>query len=36
MRAAATNSIREALMPFAKGQSVLLRASIWIVAAAAS
>jgi SAM-dependent methyltransferase len=36
LRAAATNSIREALTPFAKGQSVLLRASIWIVTAAAS
>jgi SAM-dependent methyltransferase len=32
---AATHSIREALAPFAKGQSVLLRASIWIVTAAA-
>jgi SAM-dependent methyltransferase len=31
--AAATNSIREALMPFASGQSVPLRASIWIVTA---
>jgi SAM-dependent methyltransferase len=36
LRTAATNSIREALMPFAKGQSVLLAASIWIVTAAAS
>jgi SAM-dependent methyltransferase len=36
LRAAATNSIREALAPFAKGQSVLLRGSIWIVTAAAS
>jgi SAM-dependent methyltransferase len=36
LRAAATNSIREALASFAKGQSVLLRASIWIVTAAAS
>jgi SAM-dependent methyltransferase len=36
LRTAATNSIREALMPFAKGQSVLLRASIWIVTAAVS
>jgi SAM-dependent methyltransferase len=36
LRAAATNSIREALAPFAEGQSVLLRASIWIVTAAAS
>jgi hypothetical protein len=33
VRAAATNSIREALAPFAEGQSVLLRASIWIVTA---
>ena len=33
---AATQSIREALTPFAKGQSVLLRASIWIVTAKAS
>jgi len=33
VHAAATNSIREALAPFAKGQSVLLRASIWIVTA---
>jgi SAM-dependent methyltransferase len=31
--AAATNSIREALMPFVSGQSVPLRASIWIVTA---
>ena len=34
--AAATNSIREALMPFVTGQSVPLRASIWIVTARAS
>jgi SAM-dependent methyltransferase len=33
VRAAATNSIREALAPFAKGASVMLRASIWIVTA---
>ena len=32
--AAATNSIREALTPFLSGQSVPLRASIWIVTAA--
>jgi SAM-dependent methyltransferase len=31
--AAATSSIREALASFASGQSVLLRASIWIVTA---
>jgi SAM-dependent methyltransferase len=36
VRAAAANSIREALAPFAKGQSVLLRASIWIVTATAN
>jgi SAM-dependent methyltransferase len=34
--AAATNSIREALAPFASGASVPLRASIWIVTARAS
>jgi ubiquinone/menaquinone biosynthesis C-methylase UbiE len=34
--AAAVNSIREALMPFARGQSVPLPASIWIVTASAS
>jgi SAM-dependent methyltransferase len=34
--AAATNSIREALMPFVSGQSVPLRASIWIVTARVS
>jgi len=33
---AAANSIREALAPFARGQSVPLPASIWIVTAAAS
>jgi SAM-dependent methyltransferase len=33
VRAAATDSIREALAPFAKGQSVPLPASIWIVTA---
>jgi SAM-dependent methyltransferase len=33
--AAATNSIREALTPFASGASVPLRASIWIVTARA-
>jgi SAM-dependent methyltransferase len=36
LRAAATDSIREALAPFANGQSVPLAASIWIVTAAAS
>jgi SAM-dependent methyltransferase len=35
VRAAATHSIREALTPFAKGQSVPLSASIWIVTARA-
>jgi SAM-dependent methyltransferase len=34
--AAAANSIREALAPFARGQSVPLPASIWIVTASAS
>jgi SAM-dependent methyltransferase len=34
--AAATNSIREALMPFVTGQSVPLRASMWIVTARVS
>lgn len=34
--AAAANSIREALKPLAKGQSVLLPAAIWIVTARAS
>src|SRR5258708_17571781 len=36
VRAAATRSIREALTPFAKGQTVPLPASIWIVTASAS
>jgi SAM-dependent methyltransferase len=36
VRAAATVSIREALLPFVKEQAVLLPASIWIVTAAAS
>jgi ubiquinone/menaquinone biosynthesis C-methylase UbiE len=36
VRAAATNSIREALSAFAKGQSVLLPASVWIVTARAA
>jgi ubiquinone/menaquinone biosynthesis C-methylase UbiE len=36
VRAAATNSIREALAPFARGQAVPLAASIWIVTASAS
>ena len=31
--AAAANSIREALAPFARGQTVALPASIWIVTA---
>jgi ubiquinone/menaquinone biosynthesis C-methylase UbiE len=35
VRAAAANSIREALTPFVRGQSVLLPASIWIVTARA-
>jgi hypothetical protein len=34
--AAATQSIREALTPFVRGQAVLLPASIWIVTARAS
>jgi ubiquinone/menaquinone biosynthesis C-methylase UbiE len=34
--AAATDSIREALTPFVRGQSVLLGGSIWIVTASAS
>jgi SAM-dependent methyltransferase len=34
--AAATNSIREALAPFARGQAVLLGAAIWIVTARTS
>ena len=33
VRAAATNSVREALKPFASGQSVKLPVSIWIVTA---
>jgi SAM-dependent methyltransferase len=33
VRAAATNSIREALAPFARGQAVPLSAAIWIVTA---
>jgi ubiquinone/menaquinone biosynthesis C-methylase UbiE len=36
LRVAAASSIREALAPFAKGDSVLLPASIWIVTARAS
>ena len=36
LRAAAANSIRETLAPFAKGNTVLLPASIWIVTAKAS
>ena len=36
IRAAAKNSIREALTPFVRGQSVRLPASIWIVTARAS
>ena len=36
LRAAAVNSIREALTPFAKGDAVLLPASVWIVTAKAS
>jgi SAM-dependent methyltransferase len=36
LRAAATNSIREALAAFAKGETVPLPASIWIVTARAS
>jgi SAM-dependent methyltransferase len=35
LRAAATRSIREALAPFAKGNTVPLAASIWIVTASA-
>ena len=35
LRAAAANSIREALATFAKGDTVLLPASIWIVTARA-
>jgi SAM-dependent methyltransferase len=36
LRAAATRSIREALAPFARGNTVPLAASIWIVTASAS
>ena len=36
IRAAVTNSVREALAPFVRGQAVPLDASIWIVTAAAS
>ena len=36
LRTAAANSIREALTPFAKGEAVLLPASVWIVTARAS
>jgi SAM-dependent methyltransferase len=36
VRAAATQSVREALAPFLSGQAVLLRASIWIVTASAA
>ena len=36
VRAAAAGSIREALVPFAKGQTVPLDASIWLVTARAS
>jgi SAM-dependent methyltransferase len=36
IRAAATNSIREALAPFVRGQAVPLAARIWIVTASAS
>jgi len=36
VRAKVAQSIREALTPHAKGQSVLLPASIWIVTAKAS
>jgi SAM-dependent methyltransferase len=36
IRAAATDSIREALAPFVKGQTVPLAGSIWIVTARAS
>jgi hypothetical protein len=36
LRAAAANSIREALTPFANGDAVLLPASVWIVTARAS
>jgi hypothetical protein len=33
--AAATQSIREALAPFARGERILLPASVWIVTAQA-
>ena len=36
LRTAAANSIREALTPFARGDAVLLPASVWIVTARAS
>ena len=36
LRRAAAASIREALTPFAKGDAVLLPASVWIVTARAS
>jgi hypothetical protein len=36
LRKAAAASIREALTPFAKGNAVLLPASVWIVTARAS
>jgi SAM-dependent methyltransferase len=36
IRAAATHSIREALAPYARGQAIPLKASIWIVTARAS
>ena len=36
LRAAATASIRDALTPFAKGDAVLLPASVWVVTARAS
>jgi SAM-dependent methyltransferase len=36
VRAAATDSIREALKPFVQGDSVLMPASIWVVTAQAS
>lgn len=36
LRTAAANAIREALTPFAKGDAVLLPASVWVVTATAS
>ena len=36
IRAAAVNSVREALQPYVRGESVLLPASIWIVTARAT